>query len=82
MTPAGVHVPVVMTHKLIGQLVAAQRSTVSAALAHLASTGALTRQSDGSWLLALGSRGGLAGHRQRHGGGRASDVGEGRFRKN
>jgi CRP/FNR family transcriptional regulator, cyclic AMP receptor protein len=50
VTPFGVHVPLQLTHELIGRLVGAQRSTVTLALQDLAAAGALTRRSPG-WLL-------------------------------
>lgn len=52
VTPDGVVVPLTLTHELLGRLTAAKRPTVSVALAALADSGAVTRRSDGSWLLA------------------------------
>jgi CRP/FNR family transcriptional regulator, cyclic AMP receptor protein len=51
VTPDGVVVPLTLTHELLGRLTAAKRPTVSVALAALADSGAVTRRSDGSWLL-------------------------------
>jgi len=51
MTPEGVHVPLTLSHRMLGQLVGARRPTVSAAVSTLADTGELTRRADGSWLL-------------------------------
>jgi DNA-binding NarL/FixJ family response regulator/signal transduction histidine kinase/PAS domain-containing protein len=51
ITPAGVHVPLALSHRTIAQLVGARRPTVSTALAHLAEAGELARRSDGTWLL-------------------------------
>jgi CRP/FNR family cyclic AMP-dependent transcriptional regulator len=46
----GVHVPLPMTHKVLSELAAARRPSVSGALGRLAATGALVRVHDG-WLL-------------------------------
>ena len=54
MTPEGVHVPLTLSHRMLGQLVGARRPTVSAAVSTLADTGELTRRADGSWLLPAG----------------------------
>lgn len=51
MTPDGVHVPLRLPHRLLGQLIGARRPTTSSALAELARTGELVRLPDGSWLL-------------------------------
>jgi CRP/FNR family transcriptional regulator, cyclic AMP receptor protein len=50
-TGDGVVVPLVLTHRLLGQLVGACRPTISAALKTLAERGELLRRRDGSWLL-------------------------------
>src|SRR3954471_4879101 len=47
----GVAVPLVLSHRLIGELVGARRPTVSTALAELARDGQLVRREDGTWLL-------------------------------
>jgi hypothetical protein len=47
----GIAVPLVLSHRLIGELVGARRPTVSTALAELARAGQLTRREDGTWLL-------------------------------
>ena len=52
----GVVVRLRLTHQLIGQLVGAQRPTVSLALKRLAAAGHLARTEGGGWLLADGSR--------------------------
>lgn len=52
VTPAGVLVPVSLTHALLGRLVGARRSTVTLAIKALATDGSLTRRADGLWLLA------------------------------
>jgi hypothetical protein len=44
-------VPLVLSHRLIGELVGARRPTVSTALADLAREGQLARRDDGTWLL-------------------------------
>jgi CRP/FNR family transcriptional regulator, cyclic AMP receptor protein len=59
MTPAGVHVPLRISHRLLGQLVGARRPTVSTAVSQLAHSGELVRRTDSTWLLA-GEPGGLA----------------------
>jgi CRP/FNR family cyclic AMP-dependent transcriptional regulator len=47
----GIAVPLVLSHRLIGELVGARRPTVSTALAELARQGQLVRREDGTWLL-------------------------------
>ena len=47
----GIVVPLVLSHRLIGELVGARRPTVSTALAELARDGQLSRRDDGTWLL-------------------------------
>src|SRR3954452_2416485 len=47
----GIAVPLVLSHRLIGELVGARRPTVSTALAELARNGQLERRDDGTWLL-------------------------------
>jgi hypothetical protein len=47
----GIAVPLVLSHRLIGELVGARRPTVSTALAELARDGQLVRRDDGTWLL-------------------------------
>jgi CRP/FNR family cyclic AMP-dependent transcriptional regulator len=49
--PNGIVVPLVLSHRLIGELVGARRPTVSTALAELARDGQLLRRDDGTWLL-------------------------------
>jgi CRP/FNR family transcriptional regulator, cyclic AMP receptor protein len=51
MTAAGVHVPLRISHRMLGQLVGARRPTISAAVAQLAHSGELVRRSDGTWLV-------------------------------
>ena len=51
MTAAGVHVPLRISHRLLGQLVGARRPTISSAVAQLAVTGELVRRPDSTWLL-------------------------------
>ena len=48
---SGVHVPMRLSHEILGRLVGARRPTVSLALRGLAETGAVTRGPDGTWLL-------------------------------
>jgi hypothetical protein len=51
ITPDGVAVPVVLSHRVIAQVVGARRPTVSTALAQLAAQGHVLRRDDGTWLL-------------------------------
>jgi CRP/FNR family cyclic AMP-dependent transcriptional regulator len=52
VTAAGVHVPLRISHRMLGQLVGARRPTISSAVAQLAETGELVRRPDGTWLVA------------------------------
>jgi CRP/FNR family cyclic AMP-dependent transcriptional regulator len=56
VTPDGVLVPLRLTHRLIGELVGAQRPTVTLALANLIADGVVTRRGDGSHVLDRSSR--------------------------
>ena len=47
----GVVVPLVLSHRLIGELIGARRPTVSTALTELAREEQLVRRADGTWLL-------------------------------
>jgi hypothetical protein len=47
----GVVVPLVLSHRLIGELIGARRPTVSTALNELAHSEELQRREDGTWLL-------------------------------
>ncbi len=49
--PEGVVLPVRLTHAQLGRLVAAQRASVTRALARLRERGLVERRDDGSWLL-------------------------------
>jgi hypothetical protein len=51
-TPAGVHVPLALTHELIAQLVGAQRPTVTTGLNELQRTDRLFRSVDRTWTVA------------------------------
>jgi CRP/FNR family transcriptional regulator, cyclic AMP receptor protein len=51
VTREGLLVPLVLSHRTLGDLVGARRPTVSTAAAGLARRGMLQRRSDGSWLL-------------------------------
>jgi CRP/FNR family cyclic AMP-dependent transcriptional regulator len=51
MTPDGVLVPLVLSHRTLAQLIGARRPTVSTALADLARHGELMRTPAGAWLL-------------------------------
>jgi CRP/FNR family cyclic AMP-dependent transcriptional regulator len=47
----GIAIPLVLSHRLIGELIGARRPTVSTALTELARDGQLVRRDDGTWLL-------------------------------
>jgi CRP/FNR family transcriptional regulator, cyclic AMP receptor protein len=47
----GIAVPLVLSHRLLGELVGARRPTISAALSELARAGQLVRRQDGTWLV-------------------------------
>jgi CRP/FNR family transcriptional regulator, cyclic AMP receptor protein len=51
VTPAGIHVPIRLTHELIGWLIGAQRPTVTTALGDLRRDGRLVKRTDRTWLL-------------------------------
>lgn len=51
VTPAGVTIPIKLTHDLLGRLVGARRPTVTLAISELARDGRLVRQADRTWLL-------------------------------
>src|SRR3954447_5364706 len=51
VTPEGIVVPLVLSHRLLGDLIGARRPTVSTALARVAAEGRLMRRHDGTWLL-------------------------------
>ena len=51
VTPAGIALRLRLPHALLGQLVGCRRASVTTALQHIYSTGALERRSDGTWLL-------------------------------
>ena len=51
VTPAGVVLPLALSHRMLGQLVGARRPTVSSALAELVRAGEVTRGAAGTWLL-------------------------------
>ncbi len=51
VTPAGVHVPLRLTHELMARLACMRRPTASTALQRLSRRGELLRRSDGTWLL-------------------------------
>jgi CRP/FNR family transcriptional regulator, cyclic AMP receptor protein len=51
MTADGVHVPLRLSHRLIGQIVSARRPTVSAAATQLSRDRELIRRADGTWFL-------------------------------
>jgi CRP/FNR family transcriptional regulator, cyclic AMP receptor protein len=51
VAPAGVVVPLQLTHETLGRLIGARRPTVSLALKDLSREGHLERRNDGSWLL-------------------------------
>jgi CRP/FNR family transcriptional regulator, cyclic AMP receptor protein len=51
VTPAGVHVPVRLTHELMAHLACMRRPTASSALQRLVREGEIARRGDGTWLL-------------------------------
>jgi CRP/FNR family cyclic AMP-dependent transcriptional regulator len=51
MTQDGIVIPIKLTHAVLGQIVGAQRPSVTTALKTLTDRGALTRSPDGTWLL-------------------------------
>jgi CRP-like cAMP-binding protein len=51
VTPAGVRVPVPLTHQLLGEITCLQRPTVSSAVSRLTESGAISRAPEGDWLL-------------------------------
>jgi hypothetical protein len=51
VTPAGVVLPLRLTHEALAHLVGAQRPTVSTALRSLHEAGEVTRRRDGAWVL-------------------------------
>jgi hypothetical protein len=51
VTREGLLLPLVLSHRTLGDLVGARRPTVSTAAAKLARRGTLERRADGSWLL-------------------------------
>jgi CRP/FNR family transcriptional regulator, cyclic AMP receptor protein len=59
--PAGIIVPLQLTHETLGRLIGARRPTVSLALKELAAEALLERRSDGSWLLRYGALDELGG---------------------
>jgi hypothetical protein len=54
VTVSGTVLPLRISHRMLAELVGARRPTVSSAISDLARRGAVTRQSDGSWLLHCG----------------------------
>jgi CRP-like cAMP-binding protein len=56
VAPGGVVIPLQLTHQLLGQLVGAQRPTVTLAATKLTESGYVTRREDGTWFLSDGSR--------------------------
>jgi hypothetical protein len=51
VTPAGVVVPLALSHRLLAELVGARRPTVTTALGELLRAGEVSRTADGAWLL-------------------------------
>lgn len=51
VTPAGVRVPVPLTHQLLGEITCLQRPTVSSAVSRLTDYGVISRAPEGDWLL-------------------------------
>jgi CRP/FNR family cyclic AMP-dependent transcriptional regulator len=55
MGPAGVVVPIDLTHTALGHLIGARRSTVTLALGELSRLGSVVRRDDGAWVLRVDS---------------------------
>lgn len=53
--PGGTRIPLPLTHAALGELIGAQRSTVTLAAGRLAAAGRVRRGEDGSWLLPSGA---------------------------
>ena len=51
VTPAGIHLPLALTHETLAHLVCMRRPTASTALQRLKGAGQLDRRRDGTWLL-------------------------------
>ena len=51
VTPSGIHLPVTLTHRMLGLLVGARRPTVSLALGELEADGAIGRRADRTWMI-------------------------------
>ncbi len=51
VTPAGIHIPLQLTHATLGSLVGARRSTVTLALHGLTERGIVARHPDRTWML-------------------------------
>jgi len=51
VAPGHLVLPVRILHRTLGQMVGADRSTVSLALRHLSDAGSVTRRPDGAWIL-------------------------------
>jgi CRP-like cAMP-binding protein len=51
VTPAGIHVPLQLTHEVLARLVGGRRPTISLALSALSERGIVQREADGSWLV-------------------------------
>jgi hypothetical protein len=51
VTPAGIHVPMRLTHELLAQLTCMRRPTASTALGRLCASGRIARCDGGTWLL-------------------------------
>jgi CRP/FNR family transcriptional regulator, cyclic AMP receptor protein len=63
MSPAGVVVPIELTHTALGHLVGARRSTVTLALGELSRLGLVARRDDGAWVLRADSNPSGVAHR-------------------
>jgi DNA-binding transcriptional ArsR family regulator len=61
VAPAGIIVPLQLTHETLGRLIGARRPTVSLALKELGAEALLERRTDGSWLLRYGALDELGG---------------------
>jgi hypothetical protein len=66
MTSEGVHLPLVLAHRTLAQLVGARRPTVSTALSELVRRGELRRTPGGTWVLSGRPAGRPDAERERH----------------
>jgi hypothetical protein len=70
VTPAGIELPLPLTHQMISELVGAQRPSVSEAIGRLTSAGTLARTEEQGWLLDRDSERALMAEAEPAGGGK------------